>query len=101
MAEWGGRDYSAKPQTNAERFNLIRELLSLLCYADYKSFRSTANQNRDLFRALRVATSSRCPCPSPQPPSRAQAELHPRGEGHSRYEGSQGKAELARLGGAE
>lgn len=65
MAGRGGRDYSAKPQTNGERFNLIRESLSLLYYADYKSFRSTANQNRDLFGALRGASSSKCPCPAP------------------------------------
>lgn len=77
MAERGGRDYSTKPQTNGERFNLIRELLSLLYYADYKSFRSTANQNRNLFRALRVITPANAPVPLPRYPPGAEAELHP------------------------
>jgi len=84
MAERGGRDYSAKPQTNGERCNLIREFLSLLYYADYKSFRSTANQNKDWFRALRVAASSSRPCPSALPPSGVEAELHPGASGTER-----------------
>lgn len=107
MAERGGRDYRAKPQTNGERFNLIRELLSLLYYADYKSFKSKANQNRDLFRALRVATSS--PCPSPTLPSGSGGRAASRGEGQGpgmqpprRKQGeSQGKAGQERLGGIE